>query len=774
MLITFMLLIAAAIMSSIVLLQLRNVLMIAFPALVVRRLPANISPPTATSDLYEKADAELAALGFAAPQWVVIAPERKTPGNFATIAAVFGHREERAMAVLRPPMNITTPNELITSFTSCLADGREPTSMVYNVGAEAIADDKHPAQTIAAATLPEQWAQHQRWVESFQTPLATDFGSQESLLENLQKTTCGDTMRLLNAGKLWRDAQGFARPTLAFAFRILWLSWTRQKQESSKTDIPLARQIMFAAFNGHWQKRTLPARWQWLLLTVSSILFAVLGAMLWDPVFALIILGIIILHEGGHYLAMRALGYRRVQMLALPLLGGVTFGAAQTLNATRHAWIAMMGPLPGIVLGWVLIFFIISNFDASDVSSTLMTAALALLFTNYLNLVPIPPLDGSHIAQAIVPSHWRITLTVFFTIICIAGIAIAVWSGMWLLAVLPMWQLRLIPTRLASDRATRLLAGDVSFSNASHSQQQRLALKTLQQCAGTATNMQQRLQQTWAVVTALTQTTMNWKHRVALAAFLAVLYLLLYLLPFSLMGLAAIFKAPEDLFSPPRAKSEQQTQTQQQLSLSLNDLTVDQLLAQMPNPRRPPAQTDARWLAYVKKITTPLIPKPADPEQVDAAQNRLGWIFPDDYRELLSLHDGYPPLLLLPVTRVQRLAETGFFADEDLQEHKRFFSFAHPSSSLEGCNTEDVPEQRIWRKEELQDCAVIGGLTNVSVLGYDLVKTSPTLLWCSGPEFEQARIVSLKESLWAPDFITYLRYKVTQRITARESAASTP
>ena len=774
MLLLLIILIVALVVCPVMLLRLRDALMIAYPALVVRRLPTNISPPAATSDLYEKADTELAALGFTSPQWVVIAPERKTPGNFATIAAVFGHEIKRAIAVLRPPMDVAAPNELLTSFISCLADGRELTSMAHNINAEAVADDRHPAQTIAAATLPEQWAQHQRWVESFQTPLAADFGSQESLLENLQKTTCGDTMRLLNAGKLWSDAQGFARPTLAFALYISWLFRPQQKQKSNKTDIPLARQMMFAAFNEHWQKRTLPARWHWLLLIVSSVLsvlFAVLGAMIWEPVFVFIILGVIILHEGGHYLAMRALGYRHAQMSALPLFGGIAFGISQKmstvrLSAVRYAWIAMMGPLPGIVLGWVLMFFIISNFDAGDISSPLMIAAATLLFINYINLLPIPPLDGAHIAKTIVPTHWYGIRTVFFTIICLTGIAITVWFGIGLLAILLACQLALLETRLIHNQAAQLLADDASFGNASHSQQQRLALKALQQCAGTATDMRWRLQQAQTVVTALTQTAMHWKHRMVLTTLLAVLYLLPVFLTGLLMGLTTTFQTP-DLVSPPRAKSEQQTQTQQRTFLSLNSLTVSQLLARMAPSRKSPAQFGTRWLTNIKKAATPRIPNPADPEQVDAAQHRLGWKFPDDYWELLSLHDGYPPLLLLPVAQVQRLAETGFFADKDLQEHKKFFSFAHPSSSLGGSNTEDVPEQRIWRKEELQDCAVIGGLTNVSVLGYDLVKTSPTLLWCSGPEFEQARIISLKESLWAPDFITYLRYKVTQRISAQ-------
>ena len=48
-------------------------------------------------------------------------------------------------------------------------------------------------------------------------------------------------------------------------------------------------------------------------------------------------------------------------LLMLPLVGGVTLGVERTSSAAQRAWMSLMGPLPGIVLGWVLygcIFFL--------------------------------------------------------------------------------------------------------------------------------------------------------------------------------------------------------------------------------------------------------------------------------------------------------------------------------------------------------------------------------------------------------------------------------
>jgi hypothetical protein len=237
----------------------------------------------------------------------------------------------------------------------------------------------------------------------------------------------------------------------------------------------------------------------------------------------------------------------------------------------------------------------------------------------------------------------------------------------------------------------------------------------------------------------------------------------------------AIEAPSEPSLSPLQINPEKQKQTQQRVFLSLEGLNVPQLLSRMPEPE--PLKPSGGWLMRLRKPVPPPLPTPADPEQIAAAQNRLGTTFSGDYRELLSLHDGYPSLQLLPIAQVRRLPETDYFSDENnRQESRTYYFFAFPPSSFEGADIEAVPGQRVWRGEELRNCAVIGGLTGVFASQgkkeTTLTEILPTLLWCPQPAFEQARIVSLAESLWAPDFTTYLRYKVTQKVAERELAES--
>lgn len=750
----------------VVLLSLRAYLMVVFPSQVVRRLPGHTQPQMATADLYEKAAAELTALGFSPPQWAVVAPEKETPGSFAVLAAFFCHAEKNTLVELYPPLNPSLPNELTTQFVTRLADGRRLTSQVNNFISKAIADDEHPAQTITGATLAEQWAKHRHWVEGFKTPAAPNFGAPETLPEELQ-TMVGSDARLVGAGKLWRDAQGVARPTLRFAFRLLWLSWTQPRRKKKKEKVPLARQVMLAAFFENLLKLSLPVRWQWLFLLLWCALFFVAFGVFRSLALAPVILGVIILHEGAHYLTLRALGFRRVQMLGPPLVCSVSVNSRENPSATRLAWAAMMGPLPSIVLGWMLLIFaIISNADSEN---AMFFAAIVLLTFNYILLLPIPSVDGSQIVQALLPLRWRIVQTVLIVVIYLAAAVITAscFHFYFLAVLLLLFPLLLTPSRLVCHRAERLLAADASFAGASPDQQRKRVLETLQQCAGDPANMASRLRQAFAVTAALKQTPLSRQHRIALMA----LYLVLLCLPLIFWTLISMKVTPPSVI-PPRIDPEVKKQTQQRVFLSLGGMSVPQLLLRMPPPEHVlPLRSRWGWFEqFQKPASPPPLPAPADPEQIVEAQKRLNMIFPDDYRELLSRYDGYPRLQLLPVAQVRRLSETTFFSEQDIKSPYPFYSFAFPPSSFDATNTETVPGQRAWSGEALQNCAVISGwdIPERDKTGAKITETYPALLWCPGPEFEQARIVSLDEALWAPDFTTYLRYKIMQGIAYRE------
>lgn len=106
--------------------------------------------------------------------------------------------------------------------------------------------------------------------------------------------------------------------------------------------------------------------------------------------------------------------------LTLLLLGGFIFGWAKAVPVTaknfKHprrdmAWVAMAGPASNLVMaiGWALIAKLGVMLQASspDIGLFLLYSGVAGISINLillvLNLLPIPPLDGSHVLSALLP-----------------------------------------------------------------------------------------------------------------------------------------------------------------------------------------------------------------------------------------------------------------------------------------------------------------------------------------------------------------------------------
>jgi len=134
------------------------------------------------------------------------------------------------------------------------------------------------------------------------------------------------------------------------------------------------------------------------VLVVSIGLFLALGATAWDqPWHALLMIaGILLVHEAGHYVAMRVFKYRNVQMFFIPLLGAAVSGHNYTAPGWKKVIVALMGPLPGIVIGGIL--GIIGAIKGDD---TLTTLAIMCVFLNGIQLLPLLPLDGGRVVHAI-------------------------------------------------------------------------------------------------------------------------------------------------------------------------------------------------------------------------------------------------------------------------------------------------------------------------------------------------------------------------------------
>jgi len=106
----------------------------------------------------------------------------------------------------------------------------------------------------------------------------------------------------------------------------------------------------------------------------------------------LVLTGVVVIHEMGHFLAMKLYKYTDLGIFFIPLLGAYASGSKREVSQTQSALIILAGPVPGIIVGVILYFLAIQQ-DNLFLEKT----SIILILLNLLNLIPIYPLDGGQL-----------------------------------------------------------------------------------------------------------------------------------------------------------------------------------------------------------------------------------------------------------------------------------------------------------------------------------------------------------------------------------------
>jgi len=131
----------------------------------------------------------------------------------------------------------------------------------------------------------------------------------------------------------------------------------------------------------------------------------------------------VLIHELGHFLAMRYFGFRDLNMLFVPFIGAMVSGKKTAASRRQVAITYLMGPIPGLVLALLLAG--VDNHLAVD-STLLKIMTFVLLLVNGLNLLPILPLDGGRFLQEVLFYRSRLLVAGFGFI----SVALLMFSGL--------------------------------------------------------------------------------------------------------------------------------------------------------------------------------------------------------------------------------------------------------------------------------------------------------------------------------------------------------
>ena len=164
---------------------------------------------------------------------------------------------------------------------------------------------------------------------------------------------------------------------------------------------------------------TSSAKSKWITFIVTAVLFLLVGGLWLSWTFVPIVLAVVALHEGGHYLAMKLTGFRNVSVFFVPGLGGLATGEKETATPFEKLFVYLAGPVPGIALAGAAFWASASGYwTGPDWLNEFLIASLVI---NYLNLLPLTPLDGGRVLETLVfVRHPRLRFA--FAAICCAAL----------------------------------------------------------------------------------------------------------------------------------------------------------------------------------------------------------------------------------------------------------------------------------------------------------------------------------------------------------------
>jgi Zn-dependent protease len=163
-------------------------------------------------------------------------------------------------------------------------------------------------------------------------------------------------------------------------------------------------------------------------LGVTLALFVLLGLAESGLSFLIVLVGVLLLHESGHYVGMRVFGYRNVRMFFIPLFGAAVSGISTRVSPLKKGVILLLGPLPGIMLGAVL-----AVVYRARPGEWIYQIAVVLVILNAFNLLPLLPLDGGRLFHLVLFSRNRYIEAVFTLLASLGLMAIGWLLSAWLL-----------------------------------------------------------------------------------------------------------------------------------------------------------------------------------------------------------------------------------------------------------------------------------------------------------------------------------------------------
>lgn len=408
--------------------------------------------PAYVRDSFREPMTELQSLGFEIVQWFALGDERgeRNPPRFS--ACLF-HANARAYADVAFAL---LPNSTIPWTVTFSTFGADRVVRTYPGERPFFGD---AADTIAvepfAPTIALQWDAHRAAVQDAGiTPADVDHDTIfargtarraewfASLVERRVFVAAEGSAYVLS----WRAALSRYRSLKTGQRRVAAQMAARASTLKPIASVPLEEEV--AAYERSVQQISSPPRPSFLalLFAVSVALFIAGGSYVFGTArTAIIVVGVVLFHELGHYLAMRAFGYVDTTIFFVPFLGGISTGRKDDATVSQRMIVLLAGPVPGLLLA-IAIALVGRGECPRDV-------LFILAGVNFFNLLPVLPLDGGQVAHMLLFARHPVLDVVFRAVAGVALVLISVVASAGIFfAVLGVITLVQLPKSLRQSR----------------------------------------------------------------------------------------------------------------------------------------------------------------------------------------------------------------------------------------------------------------------------------------------------------------------------------
>jgi Zn-dependent protease len=370
---------------------------------ILRVDPADV--PLDVLHALKQGAAELGEVGFAL-QGVVEEDHSIAGVDEPSWSAVYGRADGRAFAVVSLAEAPTRVQRLELAFVSFAPNGAAIETVAYHAHRMLPPAPEHRLVDAKTLSWREQWACHERTLGGDRATAARlDLDAFVARLAALRRSTLEHGCRKGDYAP--RDAGSLRfrlRAALAIIVRSTNGEGARLKAlppqsapaaapDATGTTPELAAHRRREAVE---RSRRTGGLTKLAFFAASVALFAFAFGISLSVDTVLLLFGVLLFHELGHALAMRAFGYQDLQILFIPFLGAVAAGRKRDTRPHEEILVLLAGPVPGIAVGTALLLS-----GRAESGTWLANAAYMMLFLNYMNLLPIVPLDGGRILNII-------------------------------------------------------------------------------------------------------------------------------------------------------------------------------------------------------------------------------------------------------------------------------------------------------------------------------------------------------------------------------------